>query len=265
MRLIFTLFLPLFLYATSFEIPIENVHDDQAVVQVPMIDVGVSGLIVRHFNDTKRSIIANAIVTAFDAENGVATLRLSPYEELKQNSLPHGTWKPKNGDIAILAYHYERALLIAPSDDTYHEITSRIQTLNWVHPDSFAAFLSHRGHPTPLKEDISDFCSVASAGLLYMYADNALFTIDCQSFSLLDITPFAQKRNEAIVPFYNRVGAIEASWFGKGSSELESYDPYYIKLLVLNNPKNQKLYQYLQSKASQFGVLLDKFEIEEAQ
>ena len=265
MRYIIFLFLPFFLFASAIETPLVRVEKNQAIVHIPAIDVGVSGFIVRHFTDKHSAIISNAIVSSFNKETSEATLSLSEYDGLVQNSLPNGKWKPQKGDMAILAFAYERAFLIAPSETIYHNITSRIQNINWVHPDGFAAFLSYKGHPTPLAEDMQEYCSVASLGLIYLFSDNALFTIDCKSLTLLQITPAPMKVENQELPFYSRIENIEANWFGEGNDELEVYDPYYMQLLVEHNTKNLKLYHYIKSNDSNSSVLLDDFDIKAKQ
>ncbi|MEA3522447.1 MAG: plasminogen-binding N-terminal domain-containing protein, partial [Campylobacterota bacterium] len=235
MRLLFLLFLPLFLFASAIETPIVSINNEKAIIKIPTIDIGVSGFIVRTFNDNHSAIISGATVSHFNSETQEASLTLSEYDGLVQNSLPNGNWRPQKGDIAVLAFAYERAILIAPSDDIYHGISSRIKNVHWVHPDSFAAFLSYRGHPTPLVEDMQGFCRLASVGLFYIYTDQALFTLDCQSFALLQITPAPMKIKNQKLPFYSMVENIEANWFGVGNDELESYDPYYMKVIVQSN------------------------------
>ncbi len=265
MRLLFFFLFPVILFASAIESPlIKRMGDDKAIISVPMIDVGVSGFIVHRFNSEHSAIVASAVVSDFNPETAEATLTLSPYDGLRQNSLPSGNWRPEVGDFAILAFDYERAMLIAPSEEIYHQITKRITTLDWVHPDGFAAYLSYRGHPTPLAEDMQGYCSVASIGLIYLYSAETLFTIDCKSLTLLQLTPAPFSSPETPkLPFYSRVEKIEANWFGKGSSTLESYEPYYLELLVLNNPKDSKLYHFIKSNDSLRSVLLDEFEIEE--
>jgi len=260
-RHILFLLLPFFLFASAIETPLLRIEKEQAIVHIPAIDIGVSGFIVRHFTDRHSAIISNAIVSSFNKETQEATLTLSKYDGLIQNSLPNGNWTPQKGDMAILAFSYVRAVLIAPSETIYHDITSRIQTINWVHPDGFAAFLSYKGHPTPLAEDMQTYCSVASLGLIYLFSDNALFTIDCKSLTLLQITPASMQVENQELPFYSRIENIEANWFGKGNDELEAYDPYYMKLLVENNEKNLKLYKYIKSSDSNSSELLDDFDI----
>ena len=236
--------LPFTLFAGSFSAPLLSVDGKQATVEIPMTNKGVSGFIVRHFTDQHRAILANAVVTGYDREKGIASLELSEYTGLQQSSLPNGTWIPQAGDEAVLGFAYSRSLLIAPTDEIYHAITSRIPSLEWIHPDIFATFLSYRGHPTPIKEDIRDFCTMTSSGLLYIYLENSLFTMDCKSLALLQITPANMDRGEEKLPFYFRFESIKEAWWGEGSDPLESYDPYYHSLISENNTDNDLLKHY---------------------
>ena len=237
--------LPFTLFAGSVSAPLLSVDKESATVKIPMTNKGVSGFIVRHFTDQHNAILANAVVTGYDKETGIADLELSEYTGLRQNSLPNGIWTPQAGDEAVLGFAYSRALLIAPTDEIYHTITSRIPSLEWTHPDIFATFLSYRGHPTPIKEDISDFCTTTSSGLLYIYLQNSLFTMDCKSLTLLQIAPASMDRGEEKLPFYFRFEEIDAAWWGEGSDRLESYDPYYFGLIAENNAENELFNHYI--------------------
>ncbi len=261
MKFILFLFLPFYLFASSIETPIIRMEKGRGIVHISAIDVGVSGFIVRKFTKNHSAIIANAVVSSFDKKLQQATLSFSEYDGLKQNSLPKGEWSPREGDMAILAFSYERAMLIAPSDDIYHNITSRIKTIDWINPDGFAAFLSYRGHPTPLVTDFKGFCGVASLGLIYLHTNDTLFTLDCKSFTLLQITPAPMKVEDVKLPFYSMIENIQANWFGEGSSELKSYEPYYLELIIKNNSKNIKLYHFVKSLKNSSDKLLSEFEI----
>lgn len=241
--------LPFSLLAGSISAPLLEVHDNKASVRIDRTNTGVSGFIVRHFNKERSIILANAVVSDYDKENGIALLDLSPYTGLRQNSLPSGKWTPKAGDEAVLGFAYTRAILIAPTDEIYHNITSRIPSLDWAHPDTFAAFLSYRGHPTPLKNDFRDYCTVTSSGLLYIYIQESLFTMDCKSMNLLQIIPADMERHDAKLPFYFRFEKIRAAWWGEGSNELTSYDPYYFHLIAQNNHDSKLLKKYAQKNS----------------
>lgn len=262
MKLLFALCLPIILFANTLSAPLVTVNDNSATAKTPKIQVGVSGFIVRHFNKEHSSIIANAIVMAYDESSSIATLQLKDYDGLRQNSLPNGRWTPQVGDELILAYGYTRALLIAPNESIYHNITSRIKSIDWQHPDGFATTLSYAGHPTPLKEDFYTFCTGTASGLLYLYSHKTLFTLDCKSMKLLQITPAGFKEKETKLPFYSRVDEINAAWWGEGSDELESYEPYYLELIIENNAHDAKLYEYIKkSDINGSSDLLETFEI----
>ncbi len=244
--LILLVLLPFSLLAGSLSSPLVEVDGNKATVKINRTSTGVSGFIVRHFNTERSTILANATVTGYDSERGVALLELSTYTGLRQSSLPSGRWTPQAGDEAVLGFAYTRALLIAPSDETYHSIISRVPSLQWAHPDTFAAFLSYRGHPTPLQKDFKDFCTTSSSGLLYIHLKKSLFTMDCKSMHLLQIIPVDIERKDVKLPFYFRFEKIREAWWGEGSDRLTSYDPYYFGLIVKNNPDSELLKTYAQ-------------------
>lgn len=264
--ILFFLF-PFFLHAAELHLPVKSVTDDgkSATVEVKQIANGVHGFIVRHFNDDHSVIVADAYVSEFNEATSQATLALSEYDGLKQNSLPRGSWHVQPGDEAILAFGYSRALLLAPSEEIYHIITKNIHGVEWIHPDSFATYLSYHAHPTPVKEDISGYCTLAEIGLLYIYAEDALFTLDCQTMSLIQITPVELQEKETTLPFFSRVKEISTSWWvwGEASRSLESYAPHYLELLVKYNNASKLLYAYIKQLESADKKLLKKFKIEE--
>jgi len=162
-----------------------------------------------------------------------------------------------------MAYDYDRALLIAPNLETYNTLTNSISNVEWVHPDTYATYLSHEGHPTPLVEDFHQFCTANSVGLLYIQSADTLFTLDCKNFALLETKPALNEKKESMIPFYTRVPAIRANWFGAGSSRLESYEPYYLEEIALNNSKNKELYKLYKAKFSEKSALLRNFDIKD--
>jgi len=234
-----------------------------AKIKVEKIDVGVSGYIVHHITDQHSSILKNCVVTDFDAVSGIATLSMRDFNLLNTNALPQGRWKVQVGDTAELAFGYTRSLLIAPSEEIYYQITKSIKT-QWVHPDLFATLLSIHGHPTPLQEDFKDLGVAASVGLVFIYLDKKLYTVDIKSFKILRIDDTPLTQDSVKLPFYSRVEKIDANWFGDGSDELEVYEPHYYKLLVKNNKTNKALYEIVkQHKNKEVSSLADQFEMGE--
>ena len=241
-----------------------DVKDNSAFAKINNIQVGVSGFIVREFSSEHSSIIANALVKVYDANTHEAEVAFSEYDGLRQNSLPSGKWQVQKGDKIVLAFGYSRAILIAPTEEIFDFITSRIKAVTWMHPDEFATFLSYRGHPTPLKEDIADFCTLTSAGLAYIFTHKTLFTLDCQSFKLLQVTEAPLETTQDIeLPFHSRIHTIREAWWGDGSNPLESYD-YYTELMVEYNSDNEKLQAHIMSVEDEnISKLMDLFETKE--
>lgn len=264
MRILFLSFFCMgMLQASPISTPLLDVNENTGSVESSHLKVGMSGFVVRHFDDKHSSIIANARISSLNAATHRALVDISPYDGLRQNSLPSGNWKAKANDEVVMAYDYERALLIAPNDDTYSALTKSIPNVEWVHPDTYATYLSHEGHPTPLVEDFHRFCTANSVGLLYIQSAQTLFTLDCKNFSLLESAPSQSVKKEALTPFYSRVAAIRANWWGAGSSRLESYEPYYLEKIALNNSKNKELYKLYKEKFSEKSALLRNFDIKE--
>jgi hypothetical protein len=255
--------LALTLQAGELHLRLQNIAADgkSAQIKTARVEPGVSGFVVRHFTKEHSAIIADAVTTGYDDTNGMLTVALSPYTGLKQNFLPTGEWKPQAGDELILAFAYTRGVLIAPTREVYRTLTDKIKTVDWVHPDALATFLSFRGHPTPLQKDLSNFCTLATTGLLFIYLDDSLFTLDCQSMRLLQISKGSVAYTDPQLPFYSRLEKIGANWFGEGSGRLDAYAPYYLELMVENNPQSKKLYDFIQSHPSADKQLLDDFDL----
>lgn len=222
---------PFLLLASPMPTTLLEVEGDLATARVEQAEPGLSGIVVRRFDSDHSSIIADARVTAYDAQNQTATLQLGPYEALEQTALPRGTWKPQKGDALILAPDYSRALLVAPNATVYDRITAAMKTQQWIHPDRCAAYLSVSGHPAPTREDFTGFCTENAVGLLYIHLESRLYTLDCKSFTLLHTADAPMPEEGVKLPFYSRVGTIRKALWGTGSSNLESYAPHYRELI----------------------------------
>jgi hypothetical protein len=249
------------IFASVIRTPIVSLNNDKeiATIKIDHIDIGVSGFVVHHITPEHSAILKNATVIAYDKKTKIATIHMDTFNALKNNSLPYGKWKSVVGDTVELAFGYSRALLIAPDEEIYHQISKSVH-IQWIHPDLFATVLSFAGHPTPLQSDFTNFANAASVGLLFIYLDKKVYTVDSKSFKILNITdaPFVAKKKQK--PFYTRVTKIDANWWGAGSSEMEQYAPHYYELLVKNNTKNKALYQIVKSH-KELSDLVDEFKI----
>jgi len=248
-------------WAAVIKSPIISVDDTKEIAKIEInnIDIGVTGFIIHHITPEHSSILRNATVIAFDRDKKIATIAMSEFNALRNNSLPYGKWKPQVGDTVELAFGYSRALLIAPNEEIYHQI-SRSVHIQWIHPDLFATVLSFAGHPTPLQSDFTNFSNAASVGLLFIFLDQEVYTVDIKSFKILNITKAPLKVEKKQKPFYTRVQNIDAAWWGEGSNEMQEYAPHYYELLIKNNPKNRDLYEIVKSH-KELENLVDEFKI----
>jgi len=263
MKYILILLVALFeLNAGVIKSPILSLDSDKdiATINIDKIDVGMSGFIVHEIVPERTSILKNVVVTDYDTSSKVATLEMSDYTGLRNNALPTGNWSVKVGDTAVFAFGYSRALLVAPSEEVYHQISKSVK-IEWIHPDIFATILSFRGHPTPLKEDFEAMSIASSVGLIFIYVEQKLFMLDAKSFKILTVNDAPLVTDNVVLPFYTRVETIDAAWWGEGSDELESYAPHYLELLVEYNNKNKNLYEIIKNGDAKYHDLLDNFEI----
>ncbi len=255
------------LIGSPIKSPVVSVDIDKNIVtiNVDKIDVGMSGFIFHPLSDEHGMILKNVVVKSFDKDKHIVTLKMSEYDLLKHKALPMGKWEVKAGDSVVLAFGYSRAILVAPTEEIYHRITTATTALEWIHPDMFATILSLNGHPTPLKKDFEDISLSRSIGILFFYIDKKVYTLDARSFKILNISdaPLVQNSEDVVLPFYTRVEEIDASWWGEGSDELESYEPHYYSLLVDSNKKNKKLYEIIKNGDEKLHYLLKEFELKD--
>jgi hypothetical protein len=263
-RLLLLLVVSMELFARVVYSPIATIdrEKNQVTINIDTIDVGMSGFAVHKIDETHNSILKSVVVKSFDRVSGVATLKLSEFKSLKNNALPQGDWKLEVGDSVVLAFAYDRALLIAPSEEIYYRISKSVK-IQWVHPDIFATILSFKGHPTPLKSDFESMSSESSIGVVFIYLDKRVFTVDAKSFKILSISDAPLTQESVTLPFYTRVPEIDAAWWGEGSSRLKEYAPHYYELLVENNRKNRELYKIVKNSNKKVSSLINEFEIKE--
>lgn len=257
------LFISLELFGAVVEAPVKGINDDatEVTIEVENIDVGVSGFIVHEISDGHTTILKNALVKSYDKESKIAKVAISEYNALSSSALPDGKWEVKVGDMAVLAFGYTRGLLIAPNEDIYYRVTKNSK-LQWVHPDIFATLLSFNGHPTPLRSDFTQMSVDSSVGLIFLFLQNRVYTLDAKSFKILAITDAKLEQKETNLPFYTRVPEIDAAWWGEGSDDLEEYEPHYYELMVKANPQHSELYEIVKSGGEELEDLLEEFDFE---
>lgn len=262
-QIVVLLIIALELFGVVVKSPVIGINEDatEVTIEIEKIDVGVSGFIVHGIDEEHTTILKNAVVKSFDEKSKTAKVAISEFNALSSSALPSGRWDVKVGDTAVLAFGYTRALLIAPNEDIYYRVT-KSSNVQWIHPDIFATILSFNGHPTPLRSDFTEMSTNTSVGLVFIYLDERVYTLDAKSFKILAITDAKLEQKEVNLPFYMRVPEIDANWWGEGSDELDEYEPHYYELMVKANPDNRELYEIVKSGGEKLEDIVEEFDFE---
>ena len=262
-QIVVLLIIALELFGVVVKSPVVAINEDktEVTIEIEKIDVGVSGFIVHGIDEEHTTILKNAVVKSFDENSKIAKLAISEFNALSSSALPSGRWDVQIGDTAVLAFGYTRALLIAPNEDIYYRVT-KSSNIQWIHPDIFATILSFNGHPTPLRSDFTEMSTNTSVGLVFIYLDERVYTLDAKSFKILAITDAKLEQKEVNLPFYMRVPEIDAAWWGEGSDELDEYQPHYYELMVKANPDNRELYEIVKNGGEKLEDIVEEFDFE---
>ena len=227
------------LFGELLSTTIIEVEKDEAVIQNNALQVGMSGFVVHRLAPDRTVIVQGVRVKSIEGTR--AKLSLTPFSLFVNNNLPRYEHGAQKGDMVVLAFGYNRGLIIAPNEEIFYTLKKALKGEVIIHPDVFTTFLSYKGHPSPLKEDFTAFSDNITLGLLFFFIEQKLYTVDSHSFTILGIQDAPLKQQSTQKPFYARIKEIDANWFGEGSDEIEDYEAYYYGLLLEYNPKNTQL------------------------
>lgn len=186
----------------SVEIP----KQDDSILKIPAsnLQVGDSGIITKNVNGNE-FIIAKAEVASIN--NNIAELKLSPFDTLNEKYLPKPKAKVSQGDKAIFKILYNRALIIAPNQNTYQNISNDYKNITFIHPDIFITFLAKEGVNMPTKDNFRNFCDKYDVGLVFIATKQKINILNCQSFKILESSPYTLQDPIIMTPFFTRISA----------------------------------------------------------
>ena len=206
-----------------------DVRTNSAVAQGVHLPVGVSGIVVHHYDRTHAAIVSSAFVTS-DTQKGSA-LKLVPYRGLHQPNLPTVKTPPADGDTVILGYLYDRVAPIVPNEKSFELARKTFRNLTLIHPDLVAAELAKDKTPIPDKAHLQRACEKFSLGLvMFMFSDGTDF-IDCVSWKRVAHSDTASVDTKNFKqPFYNRFEEIPAPIYSFGEHKIADFDRFYKKM-----------------------------------
>lgn len=209
---------------------IAEVNGKTLIFEANGLKVGQSGIVLAQ-NGDYNVIIASAVIERIESGNAYA--RFAPFENIAQKYLPTPQATPTKDDKVIFGGFYNKAIAIAPDQESYNKILSTNPT-HFVHIDLFAAFLAKDGINDPKPKHLREFCNAYSIGLVYIVASNGLNVLDCQSFALLEVQPFSKPLLEKTqAPFFSRIVNIDTGSLASKMRPKKSrqYFKYYDELL----------------------------------
>ena len=213
----------------QYESPLLEVEGGYAtIMNSPDIAIGSSGVVMHKFSNGDRSIVARIVVT--EKMGNLAKVRFEVFDSLEQKALPLPKTMPSKGDIAVLNFLYNRALLVVPNAEIYEQIVTAFPNITFIHPDLAGAHLSYNFKPNPSRDDFRKMCSNNAAGLIFIALNGESMFADCGSFEVLKSFQSGEVSYYQI-PFYSRIGKIETLIFDVLNGQINDYDKHYRYLL----------------------------------
>jgi len=181
------------------------------------VPAGMSGIVVHNYGNGLSAITHAAISL------GKGKASIEKYKAILHPKIPTVKTEVKKGDTVIFGNFYQNALVIAPNQATYRQITQTFKR-TWTHPDIFAlAFMEE--DETRLNMDIlNQFANKHQIGLVLVATADKLLVIDPISKSVIATNPLQTSSNSAITPFYARFEQIDTSLFQISEKQ---YTPYF--------------------------------------
>lgn len=196
----------------------------------PQIQVGASAVVMQKIKNAN-SIISRASVV--QKSQGLVKLELKPFTMLEQKALPVLDTKVQKGDEVIVNFLYDRALLIAPNEQTYQLVTRNFNELYFVHPDILGAYMIREFKLSPKKKDFNIFCSNNAVGVVGFVLEDRVYFVDCADFTLLFEKTFDGLVSKPQTPFYSHINEYKKNFFNFFEWRVKDYYIYYKKMIGL--------------------------------
>lgn len=210
---------------------IQSVQGNEVTFEAGNLKVGESGVIVTKSKEYE-IIIAKADIINIQDKN--ATAKFSAFEAISQKYLPTPSAMPKVGDNVIFRSFYNRAIAIAPNQESYQHIVRSNPQVQFMHIDLFAAFMKQKNLNDPNPKVFREFCPCYSIGLLFIMDSTSIKVLDCQSFVLLEnqSLPAQNDINQTTSPFFSRITSSDKRLGGRfKSNKSKEYFVFYDELL----------------------------------
>ncbi len=195
---------------------ITNISNNGEIKLANSVPKGRSGLIIHNYGNNL-SAITHATIS-----NG-STASVLPYQAILHENIPNVKTNVAVGDKVVFGNFYENALLIAPNQEVYKNITKTYRK-TWIHPDRFALNLMKDEERSLTLENIKKFAQLNQIGLVLIVVPNRVLILDPISKNFLGAFALQTDRKNTMSPFYARFEQMDTSTFGFSKKD---YPPYY--------------------------------------
>jgi len=181
------------------------------------VPAGRSGVIMHNYGNGLSAITH----TTISLGNGQATIQAN--NAIEHENIPGIQTDVVAGDKVIFGNFYNNALVIAPNQVAYKQITGKFSR-TWIHPDAFALDFIKEGEPTLTMHSLNRFAKKNQIGLVLVVTSDKLLVIDPISKKVIGSTALQTNPNTAMSPFYARFNQIESAFFNISNT---NYTPYF--------------------------------------
>jgi co-chaperonin GroES (HSP10) len=183
------------------------------------VPTGMSGIIIHNYGNGLSAISHSTVSLG----NGKATVE--PHTAILHKNIPSIQTEVTVGDHVIFGNFYNNALVIAPNQVAYQQITKKFKR-TWVHPDAFALHFMQEAETTINMNILEQFAKKNQVGLVLVVSSDKLLIIDPISKKIIGSTGLKTNPNTAIIPFYARFKQMDLSVFAIGDNK-KNYTPYF--------------------------------------
>jgi len=179
--LIFSLFvISIFAFPIEKTYKIINSSDRFGQINAHLI-IGSSGIVIQ-----------NGVIVASAEAISKDKIKYLPFNILKNKALASPKLFPKKGDYVKMYHNYDKILIVAPSQNNYLTIKSKLKDEDVINSDLLVTIADDVNELT--KEDFQNFCHEYSVGLVYFNLDKN-YVVDCNTFKVIKTFPNDLKTN----------------------------------------------------------------------
>lgn len=191
----------------TIETKVSSVTNNGEMHLATAVPKGMSGIVIHNYGNGLSAITHSVI----SKEGSVATTL--PYTAIHHDNIPTIQTAVQANDKVIFGNFYNNAMLIAPNERMYANITKKFDK-TWVHPDAYALEFMRAEESDISLASLEKFATANQVGLVLIVTKNSLLILDPISKMFLGKEALPQDTEKAMTPFFARFNQMDVSTFG---------------------------------------------------